>query len=98
LAHGALPAAFLSTIGVDQRIQGAGVGTVLLADALHRIQRVANEIGSYAVFLDVFDCGDPKLVERRTAYYKSFGFVLLPDQPLRMFLTMNTIKLLFDEP
>ena len=90
--HGMLPAAFISMIGVDQTMQGKGLGSALLADALSRIGRVSDEIGTSAVLLDVFDCGELEIVARRKSYYKSFGFTPLPDQPLRMFMPIQTVR------
>ena len=90
--HGLLPAAFIAMMGVDRMVQGQGLGSVLLADALCRIGRVADEIGTAAVLLDVFDDGDPQAVQRRQRYYESFGFCPLPDQPLRLFLPIHTVR------
>ncbi len=92
--HGMLPAAFISMIGVDQTMQVKGLGSALLADALNRIGRVSDEIGTCAVLLDVFDCGNPEIVARRKAYYEAFGFTPLPDQPLRLFMPIQTVRAL----
>jgi len=94
LRHGVLPTAFISMIGVDQSMQRQGLGRVLLADALSRIGRVSDDIGTCAVLLDVFDCGEPETVARRKTYYESFGFMPLPDQPLRLFMPIQTVKAL----
>ncbi|OOY10898.1 GNAT family N-acetyltransferase [Thioclava marina] len=94
LGHGVLPAAFISMIGVDLSMQGQGLGSALLADALSRIGRVSEEIGTCAVLLDVFDCGDAGQVARRKRYYESFGFIALPDQPLRLFMPIQTVRAL----
>lgn len=92
--HGVLPAAFISMIGVDQSMQGKGLGSAFLADALSRIGRVSDDIGTCAVLLNVFDCGNPESVARRNAYYESFGFTPLPDQPLRLFMPILTVRAL----
>lgn len=92
--HGVLPAAFISMIGVDQAMQGKGLGSALLADALSRIGRVSDDIGTCSVLLDVFDCGTPETVARRKAYYESFGFTPLPNQPLRLFMPIQTVRVL----
>ena len=94
LRHGVLPTAFISMIGVDQSMQGQGLGSALLADALSRIGRVSDDIGTCAVLLDVFDCGDPETVARRKTYYEAFGFIALPDQPLRLFMPIQTVRAL----
>ena len=54
-SHGAIPAAFISMIGVDQRYAGQGYGGDLLADALLRIAQAAERIGIAVVILDILD-------------------------------------------
>lgn len=90
--HGLLPAAFIAMIGVDQTQQGNGIGSALVADALSRIARVFDEIGTCVIILDVFDDGDAETVARRKTYYESFGFFPLPDQPLRLFMPVHTAR------
>lgn len=91
-AHGSIPAAFLSMIGVDQEYQGEGVGTDLLVDALVRIVAAADQLGIAVVVLDVLDCGDPVRVKRRKTLYESFGFSPLPSNPLRLFMPVATAR------
>lgn len=90
--HGLLPAAFIAMIGVDQTQQGNGIGSALVADAISRIARVSDEIGTCVIILDVFDDGDPDTVVRRKTYYEAFGFLPLPDQPLRLFMPAQTAR------
>lgn len=90
-----IPAAFIWMIGVDHSMQGQGLGSALLADALNRNGRVSDEIGTCAVLLDVFDCGDPELAVRLKTYYESFGFAPLPDKPLGLFMPIATVRVLF---
>lgn len=92
MKHGQLPAAFIAMIGVDQSHQGNGLGSALVADALERIARASKDIGTCVIMLDVFDDGDPKAVARRKTYYKDFGFIPLPDQPLRLFMPIATAR------
>ncbi|MEO0383882.1 MAG: GNAT family N-acetyltransferase [Pseudomonadota bacterium] len=94
--HGLLPAAFIAMIGGDQRQQGNGIGSALVADALNRIARVSDEIGTSIIILDVFDDGDSDIVARRKSYYEEFGFLPLPDQPLRLFLPVETARKMAD--
>jgi len=94
MKHGTLPVAFIAMIGVDKKQQGVGIGSALVADALNRIGRVSEEIGTCAVVLDVFDEGDEKVVARRKKYYQEFGFTPLPDQPLRLFMPIQTVRAL----
>lgn len=91
-SHGAIPAAFISMIGVDQRYAGQGYGGDLLADALLRIVQAAERIGIAVVILDVLDDGNPGLVHRRKALYLRYGFEPLPSNPLRLFLPVAAIR------
>lgn len=94
MRHGLLPAAFIAIIGVDERQQGNGIGSALVADALCRIARVSDDIGTCVVMLDVFDDGNADAVARRKAYYEGFGFIPLPDRPLRLFMPVDTVRAL----
>ena len=96
-AHGAIPAAYISMIGRDQRFRGSGYGGDLLVDALTRISAAADAVGIAVVMLDVLDCGDPERVARRKALYEGFGFTPLAANPLRMFLPLATVRALIAE-
>lgn len=95
--HGHIPAAYISMIGVDLRHQGRGFGGDLLVDCLRRIASAAEDIGIRVVLLDVLDCGDPALTERRKTLYASYGFTPLPSNDLRMFLPMSEVYALLVE-
>ena len=95
--HGHIPAAYISMIGVDLRHQGKGFGGDLLVDCLRRIARAAEDIGIRVVLLDVLDCGDTALTERRKALYASYGFMPLSSNDLRMFLPMSDVQALVTE-
>ena len=91
-SHGAIPAAFISMIGVDQRYAGKGHGGDLLADALLRIEQAAERIGIAMVVLDVLDDGNPDFVRRRKTLYLRYVFEALPSNPLRLFLPVAAIR------
>lgn len=94
MKHGMLPAAFIAMIGVDQNQQGNGIGSVLVADALNRIALASEQIGTCVVVLDAFDDGNTDMVARRKSCYEGFGFIPLPDQPLRLFMPVATVRAL----
>ena len=96
-SHGNIPAAYISMIGRDRKFSGAGFGGDLLVDALRRIAVAADAIGVAVVMLDVLDCGDPDRVARRKALYESYGFEPMPSNPLRMFLSVSTVRKLIAE-
>lgn len=93
-AHGGIPAAYISMIGVDSRFQGQGYGGDLLIDCLARLAGAADTLGIAVIMLDVLDCGDPEKVEKRLALYTSYGFEPLPSDGLRLFLPMATVRTL----
>ena len=93
-AHGSIPAAYISMIGVDSRFQGRGYGGDLLVDCLARLAGAAEALGIAVVMLDVLDCGDPEKVARRLALYTSYGFEPLSSNGLRLFLPMATVRTL----
>ena len=90
--HGDIPAVYLSMIAVDRRYQGQGLGRILLADALKRAAAAADQIGIKAVVLDVIEDGGPEAAEKRRAFYAAMGFQHLPSRPLRMFISIETIR------
>jgi hypothetical protein len=47
--------------------------------------------------LDVLDCGDPDRVARRKKLYESYGFQSLASNPLRMFMSVSTVRKLIAE-
>ena len=94
--HGNIPAAYISMIGVDQRFSGNGFGGDLLVDALTRITQVSEAMGIAVVMLDVLDCGDPDLVERRKNLYTGYGFTPLPSEELRLFMPIATVRALIE--
>jgi hypothetical protein len=96
-SHGNIPAAYISMIGRDQKFSGGGFGGDLLVDALRRIAVAADAIGVAVVMLDVLDCGDPDRVARRKALYESYGFQSLAANPLRMFMSVSTVRKLIAE-
>lgn len=96
-SHGNIPAAYISMIGRDQKFRGGGYGSDLLVDALRRIVQAADALGIAVVMLDVLDCGDPERVAGRKALYERFGFTPLPSNPLRLFMSITTVRTLLTE-
>ena len=96
-SHGNIPAAYISMIGRDQKFSSGGFGGDLLVDALRRIAVAADAIGVAVVMLDVLDCGNPDRVGRRRALYEGYGFQPLASNPLRMFMSVGTVRTLIAE-
>jgi len=88
-SHGSIPAAYISMIGVDQRFQGKGLGSILLVEALKNLAHVSATLGIAVVLMDVLDCGSERATSRRLALYLSYGFQELENTPHRLFLPIQ---------
>lgn len=74
-----IPGVRLGRLAIDQAFHNKGLGELLLVDALTRTRRICTEAGGIGLFVDAID-------ERAAAYYRRFGFVPAPDNPLLLFL------------
>ena len=79
-----VPVALLGRLAADRSYQGQGLGAVLIADALQRIALASQVMGVYAVMVDALN-------ETAAEFYRQFGFIQLPSQPLKLFLPMETV-------
>lgn len=79
-----VPATLLGRLAVDRGSRGQGLGERLLLDALKRSLDASRTVASVAVIVDAKD-------ETGTAFYSRYGFTPFPDQPLRLFLPMQTL-------
>jgi len=86
-SYKSIPTTLLGRLAIDNRFQKQGVGKLLLVDALKRSFEISKSMGSFAVVVDPID-------EDAERFYDKFGFIKLPDSG-KMFLPMNTIKMLF---
>lgn len=80
-----VPTALIGRLAVDRQSQGQGVGALLLIDALNRVGRLADEMGIYAVEVQA-------LHERARAFYEYYGFIPLLDDPLHLYLPLQTAR------
>ncbi len=79
------PGVRLGRLAVDVRCQNRGLGEWLLMDALTRSHRIHAQAGGIGLFVDAID-------EVAAAFYARYGFQAAPDQPLLMFLPVQTIS------
>lgn len=80
-----VPMALLARLAVDQRYQGRKLGKALLRDALARVARAADEVGTVALTVHAKD-------DEACGFYRRFGFIPSPFHPLQLFLPMATIR------
>ena len=81
-----LPAAYISLFATHQRVQGRGIGRMMMADALRRIKRTSTDaMGLFAIVLDAID-------QKACDFYSDLGFQALdPNNHFRMFYPVANI-------
>jgi ribosomal protein S18 acetylase RimI-like enzyme len=84
--HG-LPAVRLARLAVARKHQGKGYGELLLAEALHRTVSIAEHAGVIGLFVDAKN-------DSARSFYERYGFAALPQQPLHLFLPIETLRML----
>lgn len=82
-----VPATLLGRLAVSPKYRGKGLGERLLMDALKRSLAASRVVGSAAVIVDAKDSSGVR-------FYERYGFKLLPEQDLRLFIAMKTIAML----
>lgn len=81
-----LPAFRIGRLAINKEHQNLEVGKMLLIDALYKC--FVSEIVGIAVVVEAKN-------EKAVSFYKKYGFIQLPEQPLNMFLPIKVIKNLF---
>lgn len=76
------PCVLLARLAVSRQEQARGYGKVLLAEAVKRTLQVSSEIGVAGLFVEAKNVS-------AASFYRKFGFVPLPSQPLRLFQALT---------
>jgi GNAT superfamily N-acetyltransferase len=80
-----VPVVLLGRLAVDRTVQGRGLGSFLLIDALRRAQHSSEQVGIRAVEVDALD-------DAARRFYLKFGFVSLADDLNHLFLAMHVVR------
>lgn len=80
-----VPVVLLGRLAVDRSMQRQGLGSLLLVDALHRVNVIADEIGIRAVEVDAID-------DSARRFYLKYGFRPLLDDPNHLFMPLHEIR------
>jgi GNAT superfamily N-acetyltransferase len=80
-----IAAFILSMLAVDERVQGRGLGSLLLADMFLRCLAAADLVGGRFIVLDADD-------ERAKVLYSRMGFRALPSDPRRMIISIRKVR------
>jgi len=75
----------LARLAVDRSEHGAGLGKILLADAVSRALAAADAIGARAILVHAID-------DQAAAFYRKFGFEPSPLDPKQLMLLMKDIR------
>ena len=75
----------LARLAVDGRERGKGFGALLLAEALRRAVAAGDAAAARLVVVDAVD-------EEAERFYKRYGFISTPEQPLRLYRRMKDIR------
>ena len=76
-----VPVVLIGWMGRDLAFRGAGVGTMVLYDAISRVAKAS--VGAYAICADAID-------EGAVAFYRDHQFQSLVSRPQSLFLPMKT--------
>lgn len=83
--HFPIPVVLLARLAVEEDRQGEGIGAALLADAMRRAVRAADEVGIRAVVVDAID-------ERAARFYRRFGFIPFAADELTLMATVAKLR------
>lgn len=78
-----VPIALLGRLAVDKNFQGQGLGSILLADAIQRVEQASEVLAVYAIVVDALNT-------TAAGFYQQFGFMPFPEKPLSLFLPLTT--------
>lgn len=84
-----VPAMLIARLAVHEDVQGQGIGSFLLVDALQRLIEVSRSIGFEVVVVDAID-------RDASVFYRRSGFTAFEDDELHLFLTTKQLKLTFE--
>lgn len=79
-----VPGYTIARLAISSNAAGKGLGGELLVDAMHRVKQVSQQAGGPFLFVDAKD-------EEAAGFYRHFGFVPLPDDPLTLVIPMSMI-------
>jgi len=86
-----IPVIYIRAVAVHESMQGKGLGTALVVDAIKRCAAIAEQMGAAAVVLDVLK---DEHFDRRWKFYADLGFLPLqdPDNPYRVYISMVDVR------
>jgi ribosomal protein S18 acetylase RimI-like enzyme len=80
-----IPTVLIARLAVDRRHQGHRLGSRLLAEALRRAVAASDAVAARLVVVDAID-------EAAAGFYRRWGFVDVPENPLRLYRKIADIR------
>jgi len=80
-----IPTILIARLAVDRRHQGRQLGSRLLAEALRLAVTASDAAAARLVVVDALD-------ERAAAFYRTRGFIDVPENPLRRYRKVSDIR------
>ncbi len=84
-----IPTMLLARLAVDQTVQGRGLGSYLLRDAMTRAVAVADQAGVRLLLVHAVN-------DEARAFYERFAFESSPSDPMNLQLLIKDIRLEID--
>ena len=78
----------IGRLAIDQSVQGRGLGTDMLSDALRRCLSVSEIVGARAIVTHAID-------EDAVSFYQKHGFVSSPLGERSLVMSIETVRTLF---
>lgn len=80
-----IPTILIARLAVDRHHQGKQLGSRLLAEALRLAVTASDAAAARLVVVDAFD-------EQAVAFYRKWGFIGVPENPLRLYRKVSEIR------
>lgn len=86
-----VPAVLLGRLAVATDQQGHGIGGIMLFNAMQRAMQASQVMAIYAIIVDALN-------DRAAEFYRQFGFISLPGQLRKLFLPIDTVSSMIENP
>lgn len=80
-----VPVALIGRLAVDEKFQGKGLGSILLADACQKVVQASAVLAVAGIVVDAKD-------DSARTFYQHFGFMSFPGQPNRLLLPVTAFN------
>lgn len=75
---------------MDEKVQGQGLGEILVIDAMKRIKELSKQVAAFAIEVDALNA-------RAYSFYTRFGFFSLADDRFHMYLPLASLDQRFED-